>query len=243
VQKIIPLLSSDKLPPGCFPSGTSLLTSAGDQLIETLTPGAELVTIRVNGPNLRPIIRVTTHRIQPALIRIRAHAFAPDMPARDLVLSGEHAIYADGALFQLADLCNGISIFPEPAQPASLYRIELDAHDVILAEGLPVESSPPAFAHANDNASPKIVARRPAWAPAARQKIGLPVLSDGPEFLALRRMLKHRAADKRQVLLAYRPAALTRQPPAPPLHPHHQPRPRTGSGWKPSSQRQARWPA
>ena len=138
MQKIIPLLSFDKLPPGCFPSGTSLLTSAGDQLIETLTPGAELVTIRVNGPNLRPIIRVTTHRIQPALIRIRAHAFAPDMPARDLVLSGEHAIYADGALFQLADLCNGISIFPEPAQPALLYRIELDAHDVILAEGLPV---------------------------------------------------------------------------------------------------------
>jgi len=132
-----------------------------------------------------------------ALVRITAGAFAPEMPARALVGFGDHAVYADGALFELADLRNGTTIYGESAEVVVGYRVTLDAHDVVLAEGLPVESgvlSGPARA-ARDS---KIVALYPEWVPAAREACCLDVVREGAELEALRRMLDYRARDQQK---------------------------------------------
>jgi len=188
---------------GCFLSGTMLLTNLGERRVETLVPGDELVAIRADGPALQRISRITAiHRRLPgeeALYRIGANAFAPQMPMRDLTLFGEHAIYADGALFELRDLCNDMTIIREVPRVLTGYVVELDAHDLVLAEGLPVESSPGASGQAVEAAGPNIIALYPAWAPAERQGCCLPVSRDGTLLLALRRMLAHRAGVRRQV--------------------------------------------
>ena len=174
-------------------SGTMLLTNRGERRVETLVPGDELVAIRADGPALQRISRISAiHRRLPgeeALYRIGANAFAPQMPMRDLTLFGEHAIYADGALFELRDLCNDMTIIREVPRVLTGY----------VAEGLPVESSPGASGQAVEAAGPNIIVLYPAWAPAERQGCCLPVSRDGTLLLALRRMLAHRAGVRRQV--------------------------------------------
>jgi hypothetical protein len=73
-------------------------------------------------------------------VRIRAHTFAPGQPARDLFLSPDHAIFAEGVLIPVKHLLNGGTITQLPVDGVTYYHIELSHHAVILAEGLPVET-------------------------------------------------------------------------------------------------------
>ena len=59
---------------------------------------------------------------------------------RDLRLSPDHAVCVDGALVPVRYPLNGATIVEEPSQSVSYFHLELDAHDVLLAEGLPCES-------------------------------------------------------------------------------------------------------
>lgn len=134
----------------CFATGTRILTTAGEIPVEDIAIGDELVTVREDGPLTARVIwtgrrhvNLATHP-EPDLvrpIRITAGAFAPGIPARDLRVSPNHAIYWDGHLFEAAALVNNITIFQETTPRAITYHhIELEAHDIILAEGLPTES-------------------------------------------------------------------------------------------------------
>jgi len=62
------------------------------------------------------------------------------MPSRDLYVSPCHAIFAEGVLIPAADLVNTTTITQQPRPHITYWHIELDRHDVILAENLPVES-------------------------------------------------------------------------------------------------------
>jgi hypothetical protein len=80
-------------------------------------------------------------------IRIRTNAFGPGLPARDLPLSPGHPVlvgaYADcagGHLVPVMCLINGTTIAREPVSSVTYWHVELDSHDVLLAEGLPAES-------------------------------------------------------------------------------------------------------
>jgi hypothetical protein len=73
-------------------------------------------------------------------VRIRENAFAPGVPHRDLLLAPEHAVFREGALLPVRYLCNGATIRQEMVAAVVYYHVELDAHDVLLAEGLPAES-------------------------------------------------------------------------------------------------------
>jgi hypothetical protein len=56
------------------------------------------------------------------------------------LLSPDHAVLVDGALIPVRYLLNGATIVQEPVDSVRYFHVELAAHDVLLAEGLPCES-------------------------------------------------------------------------------------------------------
>jgi hypothetical protein len=75
-------------------------------------------------------------------VRVLKDAFGEGNPRRDLYLSQTHMVYLGGVLIPVGDLLNGVTI--ALAQPESdaldYFHVELDSHDVLLAEGAPCES-------------------------------------------------------------------------------------------------------
>jgi hypothetical protein len=76
--------------------------------------------------------------VQP--VRVAAHAFAPDEPARDLLLSPDHAVFWRGALIPVRYLINAATIVQQPVDDVTYWHVELPRHAVLRAEGLPCES-------------------------------------------------------------------------------------------------------
>jgi hypothetical protein len=73
-------------------------------------------------------------------IRVQAGAFAPQTPARDLWVSPFHSILIEGALVHAGKLVNGATIAQVARERVEYWHVELESHDVLLAEGLPAES-------------------------------------------------------------------------------------------------------
>jgi hypothetical protein len=76
-------------------------------------------------------------------VKISRFAIDGKAPHSDLYVSSAHAIYIDGIMIPAGVLVNGITVV-DNAKPEALsltyFHIELDTHEAILAEGLPVES-------------------------------------------------------------------------------------------------------
>jgi len=63
------------------------------------------------------------------------------VPRRDLWVSPNHALYLEGVLIEVRDLVNHVSIVQaERVAAIEYFHIELDGHDVIVAEGAAAES-------------------------------------------------------------------------------------------------------
>jgi Hint domain len=76
-------------------------------------------------------------------ICVARSALADNVPHAHLYLSPLHALFIDSVLIQVAPLVNGTSIFPaapEGITDIEYFQIELATHEVILAEGAPVET-------------------------------------------------------------------------------------------------------
>lgn len=131
---------------GCFLTGSRIATSEGSVCVEELTVGALVMT---HSGQARPV-RWLGHRgidcsryADPAVvwpICIRAGAFSEHQPARDLWVSPGHSILVDGMLMQAGTLVNGASILQVARERVEYWHVELDSHDILIAEGLPAES-------------------------------------------------------------------------------------------------------
>ncbi|WP_206742638.1 Hint domain-containing protein [Acidisphaera rubrifaciens] len=130
----------------CFVAGTRIRTPGGQVPVETLEAG-DLVC--VEGGGVRPVVwagekrldlraHPDPYRVQP--IRIRRHAFGRNRPSRDLFLSPDHAVYLDGVLIPVRRLVDGDRVARMRRRHVHYVHIELDRHDIVLAEGLPAES-------------------------------------------------------------------------------------------------------
>ena len=63
------------------------------------------------------------------------------MPTRDLLVSPDHCLFLDGVLVPAWLLVNGTSVVQEPGRAEiRYYHVELETHDVLLAEGAAAES-------------------------------------------------------------------------------------------------------
>ncbi len=136
--------------PVCFVEGTRIrMASGADVAVESLAVG-DLVST-ASGAH-RPI-RWLGHRtidcrrhptpdvVMP--IRVAAHAFGPDLPARDLFLSPGHALAFDvlgEVLIPASSLVDGGAIARRAVAEVTYWHVELDSHDILLAESLPSES-------------------------------------------------------------------------------------------------------
>ncbi|GLR66284.1 hypothetical protein GCM10010909_09640 [Acidocella aquatica] len=171
----------------CFARGARLLTPHGYRAVEELKPGDPLITAAGARRPVRWIGRRTLD-LGPSAARdglpvlILPNAFGPGQPARPLRLSPSHCVYAGGVLIPAAQLVNGATILRERTAPAmTYYHVELDRHDILLAEGLPCESY---FDDGNRGALYHETGRRsPARKPFA------PVITRGARLAAVRARL------------------------------------------------------
>jgi hypothetical protein len=135
----------------CFVSGTYIATESGETRVEALKPGDLLPTKFAGVVPVKWIghrhINCSRHRDPRKVwpVRVRAGAFAPgangeSLPGRDLWLSPDHAVFVNDVLIPVRHLINGITIEQVPRDRVTYYHIELDHHDIVLAEGLPAES-------------------------------------------------------------------------------------------------------
>lgn len=143
-----PQIRSRTMP--CFVRGTAILTPRGPIPVETLTEGDAVLTVRETGPSERRVIwagqrsfgtvaNTLPEELRPVLIL--ANAFGPGVPERDLRLSPDHAIFTANHLVEAKHLINGITVLRDPlCRTVTYHHIELEAHDILLAENLPAES-------------------------------------------------------------------------------------------------------
>ena len=134
----------------CFAAGTRILTATGERMIETLIQGDIVLTLAGDELSPKPVKWVGRRRIDlmthprpetVAPICIQRSAFADNVPHTDLLVSPDHAILVDGRLICARQLINGTTIRQETGLvSAEYFHVELEAHAILLAEGLPAES-------------------------------------------------------------------------------------------------------
>jgi hypothetical protein len=73
-------------------------------------------------------------------VRVKAGAFGPQLPSRDLLPSPQHAIFDEAVLIPVKYLVNGASVVIEDVASIEYFHVELERHELLLAEGLPTES-------------------------------------------------------------------------------------------------------
>jgi hypothetical protein len=190
----------------CFLAGTRILTRRGEVAVEDLAVGDEAMTL-VGGRFAR-ITWIGKRVLDTALartpadvwpLRVRAGAFGEGMPARDLYLSPDHSVHVNGTLIPVRYLENGITVARAPMRHVAYYHVELERHDVLVAEGMAAESyldtgnrgdfegteRDPAHAVADEAAARRI------WA----ERACAPLHVRGPVVAEVRRMLDARIVE------------------------------------------------
>jgi hypothetical protein len=126
----------------CYCPGTLITTDRGEIAVEQLAIGDTVITMSGKTRPIKWIGRrsysgrfaIGQKHILP--VCIQAGALGDNVPRRDLWISPQHAMYLQGLLIEAKDLVNDLSIVQASKVDSITYiHIELDTHDVIVAEG------------------------------------------------------------------------------------------------------------
>ena len=131
----------------CFLRGTRIATPYGEVAVEDLRAGDMVLTLNKGRAPIRWIGRrvldpLMIDRPRDAWpIRIRKGALTENVPHRDLLVSPDHCMLVQDVLVPAKLLVNGTTIVQEERrEPFEYFHIELDCHDVLIAEGMLSES-------------------------------------------------------------------------------------------------------
>jgi len=185
----------------CLASGTSILTPDGPRLVEMLRIGDEVVTaqdgiaqviIWIGKRSIDLRHHAKPDKVVPVIIC--AGAFSDGLPERNLRLSPDHCVFIDGCLIEAKTLVNGVTVIRETgARYITYHHIELASHDIMLAEGLPIESYLESGNRMMFEGDEAPVILHPDFTAVSRLKACAPLVTDGPAVLAARRKLLERA--------------------------------------------------
>lgn len=133
----------------CFAKGTLIATATGEVAVERLRIGNVLRTAMGHGVAVRWIGRQTVAtRFRPAerlgLVRFAAGSLGEDLPHTDLTVTADHGMLVDGVICHAGGLVNGTTItnvpLAEMGESYTVYHIETETHEIILANGAPAET-------------------------------------------------------------------------------------------------------
>jgi antigen 43 len=130
----------------CFCVGTLIDTPDGEVQVEKLCPG-DIVSTAHNGPRKviwvgkGKVLATRGRRSAATPVIVRKGALAPNVPHEDLRVTKAHALYIDDVLIPVEFLVNHKTIlWDDRAQEVEIYHVELESHDVLIANGAPAES-------------------------------------------------------------------------------------------------------
>lgn len=181
----------------CFAAGTGIATTRGFAPVEAIHRGDRVCTV-LDGDTAEVIwvgyrkVDCGRHpnptKVWP--VRVAAHAFGRGMPATDLLLSPDHAVYVDRVLIPIRLLVNDQTVRQELTDRVAYHSIELAQHDVLLANGMPAE----AHRHSDDRASfsngGSVIVLHPDFSSRAWGGHGCaPLVQNGPLLTAVRKRL------------------------------------------------------
>ena len=132
----------------CFLAGTLIATPSGEVAVENLAIGDRVRLVKGRSVAVkwvgRQIVTPATAGPRSVPVRIRAGALGHGLPRTDLMVTADHGMILDGLVINAGALVNGTTIdfVPLADLPASftVYHVETEAHDVILANGAPAET-------------------------------------------------------------------------------------------------------
>jgi ELWxxDGT repeat protein len=193
----------------CFVKGTRIRTARGEVPVEALVVG-DLVFGARSG-RMRAVVWVGQRRVVTARHRrpgavwpvcVRAGAIGPGVPARDVWLSPEHGVFVHGVLVPVRLLANGVSIVQRAWAEVTYCHVELEAHDLVVSEGLLSESYLDTGNRA-DFADGSVVNAYPAFGAGHASQVWAeqacaPQLREGPALAAIRSALADRSREMAQ---------------------------------------------
>jgi hypothetical protein len=149
-----PNLSDFTLSPGaafpvCFHEGSGIATAEGQVAVERLTIGDAVLTSEGDAVVVKWIGRQTVstrfgpaERLMP--VRFSASSLGDGLPTTDLTVTADHGMLVDGVICHAGALVNGTTITQVPldemGETYTVYHIETENHEIILANGAPAET-------------------------------------------------------------------------------------------------------
>jgi hypothetical protein len=130
----------------CFLAGTRIATPSGETPVEQLSVGDQVLTASgqvraITWIGVGKALATRSHRSAATPVIVRKGALADGVPHSDLRVTKGHSLYLDGVLIPVEFLVNHRSIlWDDHAQEVSIYHVELESHQVLLANGAPAES-------------------------------------------------------------------------------------------------------
>ena len=187
----------------CFAAGTRIATDNGEVAVEALRIGDSLRAVL--GRGCKPIKWIGHRRVDCARhpdparvwpVRIAAGAFGRGQPARDTLLSPDHAVLVNDVLIPVKYLINGTTIAQVKRRSVTYYHVQLAEHDVLLANNLPAESYLYTGDRTNFANGGGAIVLHPDFASRVWEANGCaPLVVTGPQVAAARRSINRRAAN------------------------------------------------